>query len=165
MSRWLLLRPVSAKTCDLISCSESDTQGGTNTVHAILIWRKHRRRGMVQRIAGQRSSKDFARARNLRIDALVRSRKGQLAASYQSRSAGAVLPQWTLGINRPPTRSASHSGRSLDDWEIEWGGEFTTQRVTKVSAGGFPVALGCHRAIELTARELDRKKDGSLDCQ
>ena len=30
------------------------------------------------------------------------------------------------------------------------GGKFTTQRATKVAAGGFPVAVGCHGAIELT---------------
>ena len=29
-------------------------------------------------------------------------------------------------------------------------GESATQRATKVAAGGFPVAVGCHRAIELT---------------
>jgi hypothetical protein len=39
---------------------------------------------------------------------------------------------------------------SLDDWEKEWGEEFTTQRATKIAAGGFPVTVGCHRAIELT---------------
>jgi hypothetical protein len=31
------------------------------------------------------------------------------------------------------------------------GEKFTTQRTTKVAADGFPVAVGCHRAIELTA--------------
>jgi hypothetical protein len=30
------------------------------------------------------------------------------------------------------------------------GGKFTTQRPTKIAAGGFPVTIGCHRAIELT---------------
>jgi hypothetical protein len=31
------------------------------------------------------------------------------------------------------------------------GEEFTTQRANKVAAGGFSVAVGCHRAIELTS--------------
>ena len=30
------------------------------------------------------------------------------------------------------------------------GGKFTTQRATKVIPVGFPVAVGCQRAIELT---------------
>ena len=30
------------------------------------------------------------------------------------------------------------------------GEKFTTQCATKVAAGGFPVAVGCHRASELT---------------
>jgi len=29
------------------------------------------------------------------------------------------------------------------------GEKFTTQRATKVSAGGFPVAVGCQRTIKL----------------
>lgn len=32
------------------------------------------------------------------------------------------------------------------------GGKFTTQRATQVAAGGFPVAVGCRRTIELTRR-------------
>jgi len=37
---------------------------------------------------------------------------------------------------------------SLDDWEKE-SEKFTTQRATKVVAGGFPAAAGRHRAIKL----------------
>jgi len=33
-------------------------------------------------------------------------------------------------------------------------GKSATQRATKVIAGGFPVAVGCHRAIELTRAAL-----------
>jgi hypothetical protein len=32
------------------------------------------------------------------------------------------------------------------------GEKFTTQRATKIAADGFPVSVGCHRAIELTRR-------------
>ena len=40
------------------------------------------------------------------------------------------------------------------------GDKLTTKRATKVAAGGFPVAVGCHRAIELTIQlttEASRK--------
>ena len=30
------------------------------------------------------------------------------------------------------------------------GEKLTTQRATQIAAGGFPVAVGCHGAIELT---------------
>jgi hypothetical protein len=37
-------------------------------------------------------------------------------------------------------------------------GKSATQRATKVAAGGFPVAVGCHRAIELTNHPRRRSR-------
>jgi hypothetical protein len=63
-----------------------------------------------------------------------------------SSSAGAVTWQFCDEFTVP----------SLDDWEKELGEKFTTQRATKVAVGGFPVAVGCHRAIELILQYLKR---------
>jgi hypothetical protein len=41
----------------------------------------------------------------------------------------------------------------LDDLEKEWG-DSQPQRAIKVAAGGFPVAAGCHRTIELTRQHI-----------
>src|ERR1035437_4502113 len=42
------------------------------------------------------------------------------------------------------------------------GEKFTTQRATKVAASGFPVAVGCHGAIELT---LQLSQVNAVACQ
>jgi hypothetical protein len=45
--------------------------------------------------------------------------------------------------------------------------KFTTQRATKVVAGGFPVAVGCNRAIELVSGQWkpSRCADRTGICQ
>jgi hypothetical protein len=61
-----------------------------------------------------------------------------------------LAPYKTIPQPQPYSKHAEVTVPSLDDWEKEWGGKFATQCATKVAAGGFPVAVGCHRAIELT---------------
>ena len=63
----------------------------------------------------------------------------------------------------PCSKHAEVTVPSLADWE-RYGGKFITQRATKVVAGGFPAAAGCHRAIELTPVIFPDWRDKGRDC-
>ena len=73
-----------------------------------------------------------------------------LKCGYPERFAQQALGHNSKAVHHAYSKHAEVTVPSLDDWEKEWRKTSTTELATKVAGGGFPVAVGCHRAIELT---------------